>query len=67
MKYTIIDGERKTPFIQQQYDKLEDAEKRFAELQQKSARHYPIVIVGIDETGAHVDLAKKEETATTEV
>lgn len=62
MKYTIIFSDRRTPVIQQQYDKIEDAEKRFAELEQKSAKHYPIVIVGIDEDGAYHDLAKKEES-----
>lgn len=66
MKYTIIDGEKKTPFIQQQYDTLKEAEDRFAELQKKSAKHYPIVIVGVDETGAYVELPK-EEPVTKEV
>jgi hypothetical protein len=70
MKYTIIDSKKKSPFIQQSYDSIEDANKRLQELNDKF-RHRLILdetnpsclrlsVVGIDEKGAFQELAPAE-------
>lgn len=70
MKYTIIDSKTRTPFIQQNYDSVEDANKRLQELNDKF-RHRLMLdetnpsclrlsVVGVDDKGTFQDLAPTE-------
>ena len=65
MKYTIIDGKKKSPFIQQCYDTLEEANVRLEILKAKFADLYPIVVIGIDGEGKfHGPTKSTTETPT---
>jgi len=64
MKYTIIDSKKKTLFIQQNYDKIEEAQKRLEALNQKFASRYSLAIVGVDADGNFQDLADKAPSKT---
>jgi uncharacterized protein YfcZ (UPF0381/DUF406 family) len=67
MKYTIIDSKKKTSFIQQAYDSIEDANKRLQELTDKFKHRVTLdeanpsclrlSVVGVDEKGAFQELA----------
>lgn len=59
MKYTVIDNKKKTLFIQQNYEKLEEAQTRLDALKAKFAGRYSLAIVGVDADGNFQDLADK--------
>ena len=50
-------------FIQQNYDALDDANKRLAALKQKFAERYSLAIVGVDDEGNFHQLASKKQEA----
>lgn len=70
MKYTIIDNKKKTPFTQQHYDSVEDANKRLQELNEKFRNRLALdesnpsclrlSVVGVDDKGAFQELALTE-------
>jgi len=70
MKYTIIDSKKKTSFIQQAYDSIEDANKRLQELNDKFRPRLTLdetnpsclrlSVVGVDDKGAFQELATAE-------
>ena len=70
MKYTIIDSKKKSPFIQQNYDSIEDANKRLQELNDKFRHRLTLddanpgclrlSVVGVDDKGAFQELAPAE-------
>jgi len=70
MKYTIIDSKKKTSFVQQSYDSIEDANKRLQELNEKFKHRLTLdeanpsclrlSVVGVDEKGAFQELAPAE-------
>lgn len=77
MKYTIINTETQRVFIQQQYDKIEDANKRLGELKAKFAtsalnpeirlcgrdgEKHGLAVVRVDDSGAIHPLTDKPET-----
>lgn len=59
MKYTIIDSKKKTPFIQQNYEKLEEAQARLDALKVKFKDNYSLAIVGVDADGNFQELTDK--------
>ena len=62
MKYTILDSKKKSPFIQQNYDSVEDASKRLQELNDKfrlrltldetNPNCLRLSVVGVDDDGS---------------
>lgn len=70
MKYTIIDSKKKTQFIQQSYDSIEEANKRLQELGNKfnhrltldesNSSCLRLSVVGVDDKGAFQELASAE-------
>lgn len=64
MKYTIINTEKTTPFIQERFDELADAKVKLGKLKAKNADRYPIAIVGVDNDGNFHELTETQETKT---
>lgn len=70
MKYTIIDSKKKTAFIQQPYDSIEDANNRLQELNDKFRHRLTLdetnpsclrlSVVGVDEKGSFQELVTAE-------
>jgi len=52
MKYTIVYGDPQTPFIQQRYETIEEAQARLKALKVKFGEKYALVIVSVDDQGA---------------
>jgi hypothetical protein len=57
MKYTIVYGDPQTPFIQQRYETIEEAQARLKALQAKFGEKYALAIVSVDDQGAFHALA----------
>ena len=70
MKYTIIDSKKKTSFVQQSYDSIEDANKRLQELNEKFKHRLTLdeanpsclrlSVIGVDDKGTFQELAPAE-------
>ena len=69
MKFTIIQTDRQTAFIQQQYATLEESKKRLDELnakfgnrlKNKADENYSLAIVGVDDEGQFHELTEAQE------
>jgi hypothetical protein len=74
MKYTIIDGKKKTPFVQQNYDSVEDANTRLRELNDKFRHRLTLdetnpsclrlSVVGVDDDGEFHEVASATASKT---
>jgi hypothetical protein len=63
MKYTVLDADRGTPFIQQVYDKQEDAQARLDALKEKFGDRYNLVIGSSETETKKQNAPGKKETS----
>ena len=63
MKYTIINTDKGTPFIQERFDSVDGAKTKLDILKAKGADRYPIAIVGVDDEGNFQVLTEAVEKA----
>lgn len=59
MKYTIIDSDKNTRFVQGDFDSLEAAFRRRAHLEEKFPNRFALAVVGVDDDGAFHELSEK--------
>lgn len=63
VKYTIIHSDTGAPFVQQTYDKAEDAEAALVAVKAKVGDRYPLAVAPVDEGGEVKAEAKTTDPA----